>query len=169
MLGALLIASVACGSSKATGPQYPEIAGTYVATFGGSVTPLGYAAQSLGSSSGTITIATPGSDGSFEGVYTTAGTSGTIVGEEGMDGTVVVTQFGPPGVTPLANLAALAQAYPDCAWSKYTTSGLTGSVAGTSLTLSITVVLPCVWVVSASNVVLTTDFESSITAVRATS
>lgn len=163
---AAFVLVTACSSSKATGPSYPQLAGTYAATFAVAATPAGFPAQSFGSAAGTITLNAPASDGSFTGSYLEGGTAGTIAGTEHTDGGIDITQWGNPNVPPLESLAYVQLQLPFCSFANAAGSGTSGSVSGVTLSLVSDIAVPCNWNVSGAVETLTTTIAVTIGGTR---
>jgi hypothetical protein len=165
-VGLLVVVLVLWGCGGSTGPSYPTLSGTYSANFVGTVTPSGYASQSLASTTGSMTLSNASSSGAFSGSYVQGGAAGTIAGTEHTDGGIDISQFGNPNETPLDALEVLQQALPGCDFAQAAGVPMSGAISGTTLNLSGGLILPCTWIVGGQNEVLSTTIALSISGTR---
>lgn len=143
VLPALALAgSLACGSDSSTGPSFPNTAGTYATVF--TITFSNSLETESASETGTITLASPASNGSFTGSYViTGGGSGVIAGTVRTDGGISIATFGDPNQDPLEAVQYLQNVFYWCNFSVAAGSPMNGSLAGNRLSLSGNIVLPC--------------------------
>jgi hypothetical protein len=159
-----LLVVAACNNNS--GPSFPALAGTYATVFN---TTFSNSDQTLSNNSGgTITLQSPQSSGAFTGTYIipNGGGSGTVAGVERMDGGISITQFGPPGETPLEALAYLQQAFNWCDFTQASGVPTTGAVSGSSLQLSGGLIMPCYYTNGTTTFPLSTTLSLSIDGTR---
>jgi hypothetical protein len=154
-LSVIVLAACSGGGGGATGPIYPSLAGTYSTAFSTTASSI-YGTQTLSLTPGSITLGSPNSAGDFAGSYIDAGSTGTIDGFENTAGDITITHFGDPNQSPLLTAQFLVAQYPQCDFSQATTTGLTGTIIGSALTLSGGITLPCLWTVNGVAVAATT-------------
>lgn len=135
----LILAAAAC--SDATGPTYPRIEGQYAATV--SFT-FQNEIESFGEGTGghTITLYRPSGSGSFTGSFVYSnGSSGPIAGVVRRDGGLTIHEWGDGSAAGSAQ--AVSNLLDWCDLGLAGSSGLSGSVSGTQLTITATVSMPC--------------------------
>jgi len=143
-LSVLMLAACSGGGSGATGPTYPSLAGNYSTVYSTTASSI-YGSQTLSLTPGSITLGTPNSAGDFAGSYIDGSSTGTVDGVEDVAGDITITHFGDPNQSPLLTAEFLIAAFPQCDFTQATTTGLTGNIIGSALTLSGAITLPCLW------------------------
>ena len=107
---------------------------------------------------GTISLGTPAGDGSFSGSFTIngGGGSGTVAGTMATGGSVTITHFGDPNLTPLQAVAFLQAAMPSCDFTQAVSTAMGGVVKSGNIALAGGLTLPCSWTDGDSTVVVST-------------
>ena len=107
---------------------------------------------------GTVSLGAPAGDGSFSGSFTIngGGGSGTVAGTMATGGSVTITHFGDPNLTPLQAVAFLQAAMPSCDFTQAVSSAMGGAVESGNLALAGGLTLPCSWTDGDSTVVVST-------------
>lgn len=140
----LTAALVAC-SGGSTAPKFPQLSGSYGATF--AVNFVNAVDLQTASTTGTITLNAPDGGGNFTGSFVLAngGGSGTISGMVRTDGGISISQFGDPNQSAAAALQYLQNIFSWCDFTRAGGSPMSGNVSGGMLSLSGSIALPCAY------------------------
>ena len=166
--GWLLAASLVAACGEGTGPSGAAavtLAGRYAATLTVSIT--NEFDNREASESGTVTLLAQGEQGAFAGEYALGdGSSGVLDGFLGADGGIMITALGNPNQRTLADLRYVQNLLPYCNWLGAALGEVSGSVSGTSLTLTGSASLTCTYGTPSGPVAAPTTASLLISGVR---
>lgn len=154
----ILAAALAAGCSNLTDSS-GAVAGSYDVFFQTTMTASSInGSATLPQALGTVSLGTPASDGSFSGSFTIngGGGTGTVAGTMATGGSVTITHFGDPGLTPLQAVAFLKAAMPSCDFTQAVSEAMGGAVQNGNLALTGGLTMPCSWTDGDSTVVVPT-------------
>ncbi|HKT06308.1 MAG TPA: hypothetical protein VJR24_00310 [Gemmatimonadaceae bacterium] len=154
----ILAAALAAGCSNLTDSS-GAVAGSYDVFFETTMTASSInGSATLPQTLGTVSLGTPASDGSFSGSFTIngGGGTGTVAGTMATGGSVTITHFGDPGLTPLQAVAFLEAAMPSCDFTQAVSEAMGGAVQNGNLALTGGLTMPCSWTDGDSTVVVPT-------------
>lgn len=145
MLSCVVLVTACSGDSTGPSNDYPRIAGSYAGSYG--VTFSNTAEQLSETVAITVTLQNPNSQGAFSGSYIIAGGggSGALAGTVRTDGGISLTQFGDPNASASENFAYLQSVFYWCNVAALASSGTTGSVIGSQLTITTSASMPCAY------------------------
>ena len=151
-------AALAAACTSPTGSS-GAVAGTYQVFFQPTMS-----ASSIGGSAtlpqtlGTLSLGAPDGAGDFTGSFAINGSggSGTVAGTMAPDGSVTITHFGDPSLTPLQAVAFLRAAMPSCDFTQAVSGAMGGAVQNGNIALTGGLTLPCAWTAGDSSVVVPT-------------
>ena len=158
------LVSTACVSFDASGVAVPDISGTYAARI--AVTTSNDFEVRRDTVQATLHLRQLGS-GNFTGSYAIAPSdSGPFGGLINADSTVWLTTFGPTPV-PMAGVATFRTFYSWCDFTQLGAALTRGRLSGDSLHAAVpAAALPCLYQVAGSTLVLHTDWQMQLDAVR---
>ncbi len=154
----VLAAALAAGCSSLTDSS-GAVAGSYDVFFQTTMTASSISGTAtLPQTLGTISLGAPASDGSFSGSFTinSGGGSGTVIGTMATGGSVTITHFGDPGLTPLQAVSFLQAAMPSCDFTQAVSEAMGGAVENGNIALTGGLTMPCSWTSGDSTVVVPT-------------
>jgi len=143
----VVAAALVAGCSSMTDSS-GAAAGTYDVFFQTTMTASSInGSATLPQTLGTISLGTPAGDGSFSGSFTIdgGGGSGTVAGTMATGGSVTITHFGDPHLTPLQPVAFLEAAMPSCDFTQAVSSAMGGALEGGNIAHAGGLTLPCSW------------------------
>jgi len=156
-----ILAALVAACSSATGSNGTSGggAGSYDVFFQPTMTAASInGSATLPQALGTISLGTPAGDGSFSGSFSINdnGGSGTVAGTMTTGGSVTITHFGDPNLTPLEAVTFLEIAMPSCDFTQAASGAMGGVVQNGDIALSGVLTLPCSWTDGDSTVVVPT-------------
>ena len=156
-----VLAALVAGCSSMTGSNGTSGggAGSYDVFFQPTMTAASInGSATLPQTLGTISLGAPAGDGSFSGSFSinNDGGSGTIAGTMTTGGSVTITRFGDPNLTPLTAVTFLETAMPSCDFTQAVSGAMGGVVRNGDIALSGVLTLPCSWTDGDSTVVVPT-------------
>lgn len=159
-VGAMVAALAAAACSNLTNSSgVATTAGSYNTVFSTTMSaPTINGTATLPQTLGTVALGTPASDGTFSGSFTinSNGGSGTVDGTVATGGTVTISHFGDPNLSPLASVAFLEALMPSCDFTQAVSGAMSGVEQTGNLALTGGLTLPCSWTNGDSTVVAPT-------------
>lgn len=155
----VMAAALVAACSSLTDSSGGAVAGSYDVFFQTTMTASSInGSATLPQTLGTISLGTPDGSGAFSGSFTinSGGGSGTVAGTMATGGSVTITHFGDPNLTPLQAVAFLQAAMPSCNFTQAVSGVMGGAVESGNLALTGGLTLPCSWTDGDSTVVVPT-------------
>ena len=146
----------ACSSSTGSGSA---AAGSYDVFFQTTMSAASInGSATLPQTLGSLSLGTPDGNGAFSGSFAINGNggTGTIEGTMASDGSVTITHFGDPNLTPLQAVTFLEAAMPSCDFTQAVSAAMGGAVENGNVALTGGLTLPCSWTSGGSTVVVPT-------------